>query len=86
MGRGWRKAAEQSGQMWDLLTRTGGGEIGASGKQRKSSLLHTSETLEAAWEHPLCPGTSAKAQLLSQISSEEQHKQSSSSAKGWHCL
>lgn len=62
-------------------TRTGGeGEIGASGKQRKSSLHRTSEMLEVAWEHPLCPGTSAKAQLLSQISTEKQQKQSSISA------
>lgn len=86
MGRGWRKEQSSLGRCGISWTRTGGGQIGASGKQRKPFLLHTSETSEVAWEHPLCPGTNAKAQLLSQISSEKQQKQSSSSAKVWHCL
>lgn len=60
--------------------RTGGG-VGASGEQRKSSLPHTSNMLEVAWESLLCPGTSSKAQLLSQISSKKQQNNPAPHAK-----
>lgn len=60
--------------------RTGEG-VGASGEQRKSSLPYTSNMLEVAWESLLCPDTSTKAQLLSQISSKKQQNNPAPHAK-----
>lgn len=69
----------QSSASWCSPGRCGasqartGGEVGANGKQRKSSLHHIGiHMLELAWERPLCLGTSTKTQLLFQISSEKQ--------------
>lgn len=72
-----------AGVVWgDMkLSRVRGGGIGVSSEQQKSprvvpggrALSHprTSNTLETTRERPLCSGTSAKAQLLPQISSEK---------------